>query len=78
MHTVAQVLIQQVHIAVGNKIEELIEANKSITEADEDLRSFFDQLYLDLNNFERSETVRLEVLPQIKDLDHKLCRVVFH
>lgn len=70
--------INQLNFAVGQKIEELIESNVPSFEADEEMRGFFDQMYLDLYKFEADTVVRKEVTVAIQNLDEQLCRITFH
>ncbi|ABY63214.1 hypothetical protein ST201phi2-1p389 [Pseudomonas phage 201phi2-1] len=68
----------QLHHALGNKIEEMIVADLPSFEADEELRGFFDQTYLDLYQHEACPKVRAEVIAVIQVHDHKLCRIQMH
>lgn len=68
----------QLNHAVGVKLEEMIQIELPSFEADEELRGFFDQLYLDLYKFEKDPAVRMEVIHQIQKLDNRLCRITLH
>lgn len=68
----------QLNVAVGAKLEEMIVAELPSFEADEELRGFFDQLYIDLYKHEACPQVRMDVIAAIEKLDHKLCRITLH
>jgi len=68
----------QLYHALGNKIEEMIEADLPSFEADEELRGFFDQTYLDLYKHEAYPDVRKQVIAVIQAQDDKLCRIKLH
>ena len=70
--------IAQANLAVATKIEELIAAQTPSYEADEEMRGFFDQLYLDLYNFEGCPRIRAEVIPAIQKLDEQICKISLH
>lgn len=65
----------QLNHAVGVKLEELIVADLPSFDADEELRGFFDQLYIDLYKHEACPQVRMEVITQIQKLDDRLCKI---
>lgn len=73
-----QAWINQLNHAVGIKIEELIAAETPSFEAHDEMRGFFDQLYIDLYNFEACAKVRKEVIEIIQELDTKLCVTTVH
>lgn len=68
----------QLNVALGQKIEELIQAQVPSFEADVEMRGFFDQLYIDLVKFEKDASVRMEVIYQIQKLDNQICKITLH
>lgn len=68
----------QLNHAVGVKLEEMIVAELPSFEADEELRGFFDQMYIDLYNHEACPQVRKQVIAEIQKLDAKLCTITLH
>lgn len=68
----------QLHFALGNKIEELIQAEACPFVAAEEMRGFFDQLYIDLYKFEKDADVRMEVIYRVQQLDDQLCSITLH
>lgn len=68
----------QFNWALGNKIEELIQADLPSFEADEEMRAFFDQLYIDLYKHEVCPKVRAEVIAVIQTQDTKICKIALH
>ena len=70
--------ISQANLAIATKIEELIEAGVPSFEADEEMRGFFDQLYIDLYNMEGCDHIRAQVIPEIQKLDATICKITLH
>lgn len=70
--------IAQAKLATANKIEELIKAGVPSFEAQEEMRGHFDDLYIDLYNFEGCPKIRAEVIPAIQALDDSICNVTIH
>lgn len=68
----------QLNFALGNKLEEMIVAELPSFEADEELRGFFDQLYIDLYKHEACPKVRAQVIAEIQVLDTQLCNITMH
>lgn len=68
----------QFNFALGNKIEELIAADIPSFEADEEMRGFFDQLYLDLYKHEACPKVRAEVIALVQEHDDKICKITLN
>jgi hypothetical protein len=70
--------IAQAKLATATKIEELIAAQTPSYEADEEMRGFFDQLYIDLYKMEGCDRIRAEVIPAIQKLDTEICKITLH
>ncbi len=68
----------QLNFAVGVKLEEMIAAELPSFEADEVLRGFFDQMYIDLVKHEACPKVRKEVIAKIQAIDNRLCNIGLH
>lgn len=70
--------IAQAKLATATKIEELIDAQVSSFEADEEMRGFFDQLYIDLYMIEGCDRIRSQVIPAIQQMDAEICKITLH
>lgn len=70
--------IAQAKLATASKIEELITAQVPSFEADEEMRGFFDQLYIDLYLMEGCDRIRSEVIPVIQKMDAEICKITLH
>lgn len=70
--------IAQAKLATATKIEELISAQVPSFEADEEMRGFFDQLYIDLYLMEGCDRIRSEVIPVIQKMDAEICKITLH
>ena len=70
--------IAQAKLATATKIEELITAQIPSFEAEEEMRGFFDQLYIDLYHMEGCDRIRAQVIPVIQKLDTEICKITLH
>lgn len=68
----------QLNHAVGVKLEEMIVAELPSFEANEELRGFFDQLYIDLYKHEACPITRASVIIEVQKLDEQLCSITMH
>lgn len=65
--------VAQAKLATAAKIEELINADVSSIDAQEEMRGFFDDLYIDLYHLEGCDRIRAAVIPEIQKLDDQIC-----